>query len=60
MLTINLEPAYGIILALLILGDTENMSPQFYYGALIILMTVIANGIIKTRKKRKSKDLITH
>mgnify|MGYP003629775990 CR=1 FL=1 len=60
MLTINLEPVYGIILALLILGDTENMSPQFYYGALIILMTVIANGIIKTRKKRKSKDLITH
>lgn len=60
MLTINLEPVYGIILALLILGDTENMSPQFYYGALIILVTVIANGIIKTRKKRKSKDLITH
>ncbi|MEX2349453.1 MAG: DMT family transporter [Flavobacteriaceae bacterium] len=60
MLTINLEPVYGIILALLILGDSENMSPQFYYGALIILVTVIANGIIKTRQKRKSKDLITH
>ncbi len=59
MLTINLEPVYGIILALLILGDTENMSPQFYYGALIILMTVIANGIIKTRKKRKREHLTT-
>ena len=55
MLTINLEPVYGIILALLILGDSENMSPQFYYGALIILVTVLANGIMKTRRTIKSK-----
>jgi uncharacterized Zn-binding protein involved in type VI secretion len=45
MLTINLEPIYGIILALLIFDDTEEMSPLFYIGALIILTTVIANGI---------------
>lgn len=53
MLTINMEPVYGIILALLILGDSENMSPQFYYGAALILVTVITNGIIKTSVKRK-------
>ena len=53
MLTINLEPVYGIILALLILGDSENMSPQFYYGALIILVTVIINGVMKTRRTIK-------
>ena len=53
MLTINMEPIYGIILAVLILGDSENMSPQFYYGALLILTTVIVNGMIKTRGKRK-------
>ena len=51
MLTTNMEPVYGIILALLILGDKEYMNPTFYLGALIILMTVIVNGIIKTRKK---------
>jgi drug/metabolite transporter (DMT)-like permease len=51
MLTTNMEPVYGIILALLILGDKEHMNPMFYLGALIILMTVIVNGIIKTRKK---------
>jgi len=55
MLTINLEPVYGIILALLVLGDSENMSPQFYYGALVILITVLANGIVKTRRKRKKQ-----
>lgn len=60
MLTINMEPIYGIILALLVLGDTEHMSPQFYYGALIILATVIINGIIKTRGKAKSDTLSNH
>jgi drug/metabolite transporter (DMT)-like permease len=57
MLTINMEPVYGIILALLILGDDENMSPQFYYGALIIVVTVIANGIVKNRLNRKKRTL---
>jgi len=52
MLTTNMEPVYGILLALIILGDKEYMSPQFYYGALIILITVIINGIIKTRIKK--------
>ena len=51
MLTINLEPIYGIVLALLIFNDKEKMSPQFYVGALIIVSTVILNGIIKNRKK---------
>ncbi len=53
MLTINLEPVYGILLAYLIFGDSEKMSPQFYYGALIILSTVVLNGIFKNAKKIK-------
>ena len=55
MLTTNMEPVYGIVLALLILGDKEYMSPQFYLGAGIILITVIANGIIKNSKRIKIK-----
>ena len=50
MLTINLEPVYGILLAFFILGDAEKMEPRFYYGALIILGVVIANGILKNRQ----------
>lgn len=57
MLTINMEPVYGIILALIVLGDSENMSTQFYYGALIILLTVVANGIIKITQERKRRRL---
>lgn len=51
MLTINLEPVYGILLAFLVFGDKEQMNPQFYYGAAIILATVGLNGYLKTRKK---------
>ena len=51
MLTINLEPIYGIILVLLIFPENEKMSSMFYIGAIIILATVIANGIMKSRKK---------
>lgn len=51
MLTINLEPIYGIVLALLVFGAKEQMNSQFYIGALIILSTVILNGIFKNRAK---------
>ena len=51
MLTINLEPIYGIILAVIIFEDKEKMSFEFYIGALIILSTVLLNAIIKSRKK---------
>ncbi len=50
MLTINLEPIYGTILAVLVFDEKEKMSPQFYFGALIIIVTVIINGIIKNRQ----------
>ncbi|MEJ1223897.1 DMT family transporter [Sediminicola sp. 1XM1-17] len=55
MLTINLEPVYGIILAFIILGESEKMDPLFYIGALVILSTVIANGILKNWTRLKSR-----
>jgi drug/metabolite transporter (DMT)-like permease len=51
MLTINLEPIYGIILAVLIFEEKEQMSFGFYIGAFIILLTVLLNAVIKSRKK---------
>lgn len=54
MLTINLEPIYGIILGILVFSESEKMSPEFYIGASIILITVILNGIIKNYKKVKN------
>ncbi|MFN3756326.1 MAG: DMT family transporter [Flavobacterium sp.] len=60
MLTINLEPVYGILLALMIFGESEKMSSGFYIGALVILSTVVLNGLVKYYgKKRTSKKLNT-
>ncbi|HIC31641.1 MAG TPA: DMT family transporter [Flavobacteriaceae bacterium] len=58
VLTYNLEPIYGIILALILFPDTEIMSSSFYIGAFIILGVVLTNGIIKNLKylKRKKKS----
>ncbi len=53
MLTINLEPIYAIILAVLLFPENEKMSSSFYIGAGVILLTVIANGILKTQGKRQ-------
>ncbi|WP_129752445.1 DMT family transporter [Flavobacterium beibuense] len=57
MLTINMEPIYGIILALIVFKDNEHMSPAFYFGAAIILTTVILNGVIKNYPKKKLKEI---
>jgi drug/metabolite transporter (DMT)-like permease len=51
MLTTNLEPVYGIVLAYFILGDSEKMSTSFYIGSFLILVTIIINGILKNKNK---------
>lgn len=53
VLTVNLEPVYGIVLAFFILGEDEKMQPMFYVGALIIILTVIGNGILKQLDVKK-------
>lgn len=55
MLTINMEPVYGIILALIVFGEKEQMSIGFYIGTLIILSTVVLNGFVKYFDKKKIK-----
>jgi drug/metabolite transporter (DMT)-like permease len=55
MLTINLEPIYAIILALLIFGEEEQMSSTFYVGTFIVLVVVLLNGVIKNRSILKAK-----
>lgn len=49
VLTTNLEPVYGILLAYFIFGDKERMTPGFYAGATLILATVMIYPIIKRK-----------
>ena len=47
VLTYNLEPIYGIILAILFFGNDEKMSFAFYFGLFLILFSVISNMYVK-------------
>lgn len=46
-LSINLEPVYTILLAIVILNEDELLGVDFYVGSSIIIVVVIANAIIK-------------
>ena len=53
ILTVNLEPIYGIILAFFIFGESEKMSTVFYGASLVMILAIVLNGVIKARKKSK-------
>lgn len=59
-LSINLEPIYTMIMAVLLFPNEEVMNASFYLGSSIILAAVFFNGLwqyrtgIKERKKRVS------
>ncbi len=53
MLTVNLEPVYGIVLALIIFGKTEKMQSGFYFGASIIFSVIVINMLVQKRKAKK-------
>jgi len=48
-LSVNIEPIYSIILAVIIFGEEEKMSNGFYLGSIIIILSILLNTIIKDR-----------
>jgi drug/metabolite transporter (DMT)-like permease len=56
-LSINLEPIYTIILAVILLNENELLSYKFYVGASIIILVLIINALIKNRNGRKNLQL---
>ena len=57
-LTTNLEPVYGIILALVILGQRETMSVGFYAGSIIVLGAVFLYPYAKTKIEKRGSALL--
>ncbi|MDX1684910.1 MAG: DMT family transporter [Saprospiraceae bacterium] len=58
-LVINLEPVYGILLAILLLNEHQELSPKFYIGVVAILGVVIAHPIV-VRRMRKRAGMQNH
>jgi len=48
-LTLNLEPIYGIIMAVIIFGSSEKMGLSFYVGTLIIMSAVASYPILRRK-----------
>lgn len=48
-LTLNLEPVYGIIMALIIFGSSEKMGTNFYVGTGIIMISVLVYPYLRKR-----------
>lgn len=51
MIIINMEPIYGILMALVIFGEKELMSTNFYIGVVLILLAIASNGYLKSKQK---------
>ena len=50
MMSLNLEPVYGILFSLIIFGEKEYMGIQFYIGSIVILFSVFGNILFKYKK----------
>ncbi|MBR9859949.1 EamA family transporter [bacterium] len=59
-LSINLEPVYGIILAILLLNEDRDLNTPFYIGTAIILSAVILHPVLLKLQKRKRKTVISN
>ncbi|MGF1556935.1 DMT family transporter [Paucihalobacter sp.] len=55
VLSYNLEPVYGIILAVILFPEKEIMSPLFYVGVALILFIVLADAILKNSKLKSKR-----
>jgi len=48
-LIVNLEPVYGIFLAILILKEHHDLENRFYVGVILILLIVLTYPVVKKR-----------
>jgi len=56
MLTVNLEPVYTILIALLIWGAEEKMTTGSYLGIALILASLVVNGWLQ--RKRNAQEVV--
>jgi drug/metabolite transporter (DMT)-like permease len=57
-LATNLEPVYAIVLAIALLGEQRELTPQFYLGVAIILLAVFAHPLFSRRRPVAHPELL--
>lgn len=51
-LATNLEPVYAILLAIPLLGEQRELSPSFYAGVAVILLSVLVHPLVARKARR--------
>ncbi len=57
-LVTNLEPIYAIVLAILLLGEQRELTPQFYLGVAIILGVVFLHPLLNRRRRIEHPEVL--
>jgi drug/metabolite transporter (DMT)-like permease len=57
-LAVNLEPVYAIMLAILLLGEQHELTPQFYAGVAIILGAVLVYPLISRAQPLRHPEVL--
>ncbi len=52
-LSVNLEPVYTMLLAIVILNEDELLNRNFYFGSALIVLVVIGNALYKSLLKKE-------
>ncbi|MDO1500196.1 DMT family transporter [Winogradskyella maritima] len=58
ILSYNLEPVYGIVLALILFPEKEQMSVSFYIGAVVVLLAIVIDAVLKKRLSKQNEALL--
>lgn len=56
-LSYNLEPIYSIILAMIIFDEANELTPAFWIGVLLIIMSVILQTVYSKKRQPKTYNL---
>ena len=50
----NLEPVYGILLAVIFLGEAKDFTLSFYVGMILIFASVFSQSIVKSKNMKNN------
>jgi drug/metabolite transporter (DMT)-like permease len=53
VLTVNLEPVYGIALAFIVFHENKDLSNKFYYGIALIAASVLAHTLLMYKANKR-------
>ncbi len=57
-LVTNLEPVYAILLAIVLLSEQRELTPQFYLGVAIILAAVFMHPLLSRNKRIEHPEVL--